>query len=121
MGHTEAEHEQALQRAQRAEARADREAHQREESELQWQQRHGALQRQLRRTEVALGDATLSRARQPAAHGTSVPGDEIDVNDRQAARILADKCPSIDAVGAMALVEDAQRESLGSSAILELL
>lgn len=59
--HVEVEHEEARTELRRAELRVEQEVRQREEAESSWQQRHAALQRQLRRTEIALGEAHVLR------------------------------------------------------------
>jgi len=54
---SEVEHEEALRRINDIELKAGRDVQNWEEAEASWRQRHSALQKQLYRTEVALGEA----------------------------------------------------------------
>mmetsp|Transcript_41526 Transcript_41526/g.83828 ORF Transcript_41526/g.83828 Transcript_41526/m.83828 type:complete len:157 (-) Transcript_41526:166-636(-) len=98
--------EEAQKGTRQAEQLAEEEGRRREESEGLWQQRHAALQRQLRRTEVALGEAHVLGVQMPLAAATSGAGTGSE---------------AAGAAGAGAALAGRQLDSLDSTEILELL
>jgi len=101
----EAQAEAMRQQFTRAEKQAEVERHGREESEGLWQQRHAALQRQLRRTEVALGEAAVY-GWQSGMGGRSARANE-GVNE-----------PSPDAANVLRLWRELRRQSGSTSGSL---
>jgi len=83
----EAQAEAMRQQFTRAEQQAEGERHRREESEGLWQQRLAALQRQLRRTEVALGEAAVFGLRSGKGRGART-NEEVNESSPDVAAVL---------------------------------